>query len=100
MSAPVATLNVYSPVIPGSPAKAAATACPIPDALQQFLDQLEGWALENQRNVRLPVAESLRNLKEATERKWQIAAYAGYTSSATLAEILEGGWKEWKEING
>lgn len=50
------------------------------------------------RNTHLRIAASLWELKGSIERRWQKADFQGNASSTTLAEILEDGWKELKEI--
>jgi hypothetical protein len=129
----------------------------IPGALQQFLEKVEGCAVENRRKFMreslkfwslkasailavagsgvmamvtgagLPVtiltvvacicfvfdlvfqpgehrkfylraSQGLRRLKQDVESRWQIASFERRTSSTTLAEILEDGWKAKMKI--
>ena len=65
----------------------------VPDALQQVLRKIE-----DQRNVNQRASEDLRFLKADLERRWRIASSAGLTSSTTLYQILEYGWREWRRL--
>lgn len=51
------------------------------------------------RDVHRRAGEGLRNLERDLASRWRIASFAGLTSSTTLAQILEDGWREWKRIH-
>ena|SRR5579863_2689669 len=93
MSAPAHSLAAFPLEISAAPTEPVATICAIPDALQQLIQRIE-----ERRNAHLRASESLRNLKNEIEKRWQIASSEGHTSSAMLAQVLETGWKQWKEI--
>lgn len=50
------------------------------------------------RDVHLRACEGFQNLKDDVEDKWLRASYERCTSSSTLAQILEDGWKARKKI--
>lgn len=67
--------------------------CNIPGALQQVLHRIE-----EQGDANLRASERLYSLKADLENRWQIASSEGLTSSTTLYQVLEYGWKELLRI--
>lgn len=80
-------------VVALSPRTITAASYKIPDALQQLLHKIE-----EQRTVNPPASEDLNSLRTDLENRWHTASSQGHTSSTSLYEILEYGWKEWRRI--
>jgi hypothetical protein len=88
-----ATLEASPSVVAVSSATSTTASHKIPEALQQLLHKIEA-----QCNMNLRISEDLYSLQADLESKWRIAASEGHTTSTTLYEILEYGWKEWRRI--
>lgn len=82
-----------SAAIASLPTTSTTTSYHIPDALQQFLNMIEG-----QRDLNLRSSEDLRKLGCDLENRWRIANSEGRSSSTMLYEILAYGWEEWRRI--